>query len=171
MGQLRSLLRSYAWEGSSPGEVLARADELVRGLDIADIATCVYLRWRSTDDGARVTYARAGHPPPLLRLGGGEVVALDGALRTPIGLAGSGGAEGVVDVPVGATLVLYTDGLVERRDRGLRDGIAALAAELSTVPDDVDAAAVRDRLVTTFVGTHQEDDVCLLVVRRALPTT
>ena len=126
MGQLRSLLRSYAWEGSSPGQVLGRADELVRGLDIADIATCAYLRWRSTDDGAHVTYARAGHPPPLLRLAGGEVRPLDGGLSTPIGLDGPGRDEATIDVPVGATLVLYTDGLVERRDRGLRDGIAAL---------------------------------------------
>ena len=55
-------------------------------------------------------------------------------------------------MPVGATLVLYTDGLVERRDRGLRDGIAALTAELSDVPDDADAKAVRDRLVATFIG-------------------
>ena len=171
MGQLRSLLTSYAWEGSSPGQVLSRADELVRGLDIADIATCAYLRWRSTDDGAHVTYARAGHPPPLLRLAGGEVRPLDGGLSTPIGLDGAGRDEATIDVPVGATLVLYTDGLVERRDRGLRDGIAALTAELSDVPDDADAKAVRDRLVSTFIGTHQEDDVCLLVVRRALPTT
>lgn len=171
MGQLRSLLRSYAWEGSSPGEVLARADQLVRGLDIADIATCAYLRWHSTEDGAQVTYARAGHPPPLLRLAGGEVVALDEGLSTPIGLAGPGGAEGKIDVPAGGTLVLYTDGLVERRDRGLREGIAALTATLSALPDDADATVVKDRLVEAFVGAHQEDDVCLLVVRRALPTS
>ena len=171
MGQLRSLLRSYAWEGSSPGHVLARADELVRGLDIADIATCAYLRWESSGSGAHVTYARAGHPPPLLRLTGGEVLALDDGLSTPIGVAGPGGAEAKVDVPTGATLVLYTDGLVERRDRGLREGIEALAAALSALPDDADATAVKDRLVEAFVGDHQEDDVCLLVVRRALPTT
>ena len=134
MGQLRSLLRSYAWEGSSPGEVLARADELVRGLDIADIATCAYLRWRSDRGRRPVTYARAGHPPPLLRLPGGEVRALDEGLSTPIGLAGPGGAEATIDVPAGATLVLYTDGLVERRDRGLREGIAALTAELCGAP-------------------------------------
>lgn len=167
MGQLRSLLRSYAWEGSSPGEVLARADQLVRGLDIADIATCAYLRWQPTVDGAQVIYARAGHPPPLLRLAGGAVQALDEGLSTPIGLAGPGGAEAKIDVPPGATLVLYTDGLVERRDRGLREGIAALTAELSRLPDDADASAVKDRLVETLVGPHQEDDVCLLVVRRA----
>ncbi|GEK23100.1 SpoIIE family protein phosphatase [Cellulomonas xylanilytica] len=171
MGQLRSLLRSYAWEGSSPGQVLGRADQLVRGLDIADIATCAYLRWRSGDDGAQVTYARAGHPPPLLRLAGGDVRSLDGGLSTPIGLDGSERTEATIDVPVGATLVLYTDGLVERRDRGLREGIAALTAELSGIPDDADAKAVRDRLVATFIGEQQEDDVCLLVVSPAPPTT
>ncbi|WP_456845195.1 SpoIIE family protein phosphatase [Cellulomonas sp. P5_C6] len=171
MGQLRSLLRSYAWEGSSPGQVLARADELVRGLDLADIATCAYLRWESSDAGAHVTYARAGHPPPLLRLAGGEVLALDEGLSTPIGLAGPGGAEAKIDVPAGATLVLYTDGLVERRDRGLREGIAALTAALSALPDGADSTTVKDRLVEAFVGQHQEDDVCLLVVRRAQPTS
>ena len=173
MGQLRSLLRSYAWEGSSPGAVLARADELVRGLDIADIATCAYLRWRSTDDGAHVTYARAGHPPPLLRLPGGEVRPLDEGLSTPDRARRARPApRRTIDVPAGATLVLYTDGLVERRDRGLRDGIAALTAELGGTPR---RRRPRRRSATgwspTLVGTHQEDDVCLLVVRRALPTT
>jgi PAS domain S-box-containing protein len=172
MGQLRSLLRSYAWEGSSPGEVLSRADLLVRGLDIADIATSAYLRWRSNDrGGADVVYARAGHPPPLLRLVGGEVTSLDGGLSTPIGVPGPRGAEATVAVPAGATLVLYTDGLVERRDRGLRDGIAALCTELGSLPDDIDAAAVRDHLVSAFVSSHQEDDVCMLVVRRAPSTS
>lgn len=166
MGQLRSLLRSYAWEGSSPAEVLSRADVLVRGLDIADVATCVYLRWSSSEGGgAAVTYARAGHPPPLLRLPGGPVVPLDGGLSTPVGLAGPGGAEASLDVPPGAVLVLYTDGLVERRDRGLSQGIAALTDELSRTPEGASSAAIRDQLVATFVGTHQEDDVCLLVVR------
>ena len=171
MGQLRSLLRSYAWEGSSPSEVLSRADELVRGLDIADIATCAYLRWASTDEGAQVTYARAGHPPPLLRLHGGEVRPLGGGLSRPIGLGGNGSAEATVDVPLGAVLILYTDGLVERRDRGLRDGIAALTDALAALPDDADATTVKDRLVEAFVGSRPEDDVCLLVVTRALPTT
>ncbi|WP_315093026.1 SpoIIE family protein phosphatase [uncultured Cellulomonas sp.] len=169
MGQLRSLLRSYAWEGSSPGQVLARADELVRGLDIADIATCAYLRWQATGDGAVVTYARAGHPPPLLRMPDGRIEVLNGGLSTPIGLSPDG-SEATVDVPAGAMLVLYTDGLVERRDRGLREGIAALSAELSATPDGADAAMVRDLLVKTLVGAHHEDDVCLLVVRTA-PTT
>ena len=70
-------------------------------------------------------------------------------------------------MPAGAVLVLYTDGLVERRDRGLREGIADLTAELARAPEGASAATIRDQLVATLVGTHQEDDVCLLVVRSA----
>lgn len=168
MGQLRSLLRSYAWELAPPGEVLDRIDGVVRGLDLADVATCVYARWTRTDEGVRLTYARAGHPPPMLRLPGGRVERLDGALRTPVGLAGVPPVPDVtVEVPPGATLVLYTDGLVERRDRALVDGLRALEAALAAVPDGTDATGVRDALVSALVAEHQEDDVCLLVVRAA----
>ncbi|MBO9556504.1 SpoIIE family protein phosphatase [Cellulomonas sp.] len=166
MGQLRSLLRSFAWDGDRPTRVLARTDELVRGLDVADIATCVYARVQP--DGARLEYARAGHPPPLLRLPDGTVTRLDGALGTPIGIGAAGRpvVEQVVDLPRGATLVMYTDGLIERRDRGLRDGIEALVEAVAALPAELDATQVRDRLVGELVGEHQEDDVCLLVVRR-----
>ncbi|GIG20695.1 hypothetical protein Cch01nite_14190 [Cellulomonas chitinilytica] len=168
MGQLRSLLRSFAWDGAAPARVLARIDELVRGLDVADIATCVYARLRPTPDGSELEYARAGHPPPLLRLPGGTVTRLDGVLGTPIGVGDFGRptVEEVVVLPAGATLVMYTDGLVERRDRGLRDGIEALESALGALPDGLGATEVRDRLVAELVGEHQEDDVCLLVVRR-----
>ncbi len=155
MGQLRSLLRSYAWEGSSPAAVLSRADELVRGLDIADIATCVYLRWSSRDGRRRVTSPTPGpgtrHRCCACRAG--RWSRSTGGLSTPVGLAGPGGAEASIDVPPGAVLVLYTDGLVERRDRGLREGIAALADQLAGTPEGASAATIRDQLVATLVGT------------------
>ena len=168
MGQLRSAVRAFALGDRPPDEVMASTNHLLIDLDPGLFASCCYIRLDPATGLARA--ARAGHPPPLLRLAGGDVQALDGGLSTPIGLDSSGRPEATVDVPLGATLVLYTDGLVERRDRGLRDGIAALTAELSGVPDDADARAVRDRLVETFIGAQQEDDVCLLVVGRALPT-
>ncbi|MDM7855019.1 SpoIIE family protein phosphatase [Cellulomonas alba] len=168
MGQLRSLLRSAAWEGSSPAAVIARVDTLVRGLDIADIATCVYARWQSADDAVLVTYARAGHPPAMLRLPGGEVRVLNGGGTTPLGVGPVSDSvrDGAVSVPPGAMLVLYTDGLVERRDRGLRGGIDELVHSLESVGDDVDAQTLVDTLVRDLVGAQQEDDLCLLVVRR-----
>jgi PAS domain S-box-containing protein len=168
MGQLRSLLRSAAWEGSSPTAVIARVDTLVRGLDIADIATCVYARWQSADDAVLVTYARAGHPPAMLRVPGGSVRVLDGGGTTPLGVGPISDSvrDGAVSVPRGSTLVLYTDGLVERRDRGLRSGIDELVRALEGASDDLDAQTLVDTLVRRLVGAQQEDDLCLLVVRR-----
>jgi serine phosphatase RsbU (regulator of sigma subunit) len=74
--------------------------------------------------------------------------------------------DGAVSVPRGSTLVLYTDGLVERRDRGLRSGIDELVRALEGAPDDLDAQTLVDTLVRRLVGAQQEDDLCLLVVRR-----
>ncbi|ROS26247.1 SpoIIE family protein phosphatase [Cellulomonas sp. PhB150] len=168
MGQLRSLLRSTAWDCTEPATALARVDAMVRGIPIADIATCAYVRWETSGTGATLTYARAGHPPPLLRLPGGEVVPLDDAATTPLGIADPAGhaTSGKVTIPAGATLVLFTDGLIERRDRGLREGIAGLVATLSAQPDDLDATGVRDALIDALLtGDRQEDDVCVLVVR------
>lgn len=183
MGQLRSVLRSHAWSGARAGRVIAHLDELVRGLGMADLATCVYLRLErpqeptsTPPDGApppeaapdRLTYSRAGHPPPLIRLPGGEVLPLDQALTTPVGVVNlhTPDPQAEIALPQGAMLVVYTDGLIERRDRSLRDGIGELVRALSAVQDDACAADVRDQLVGRFVGSEQEDDVCVLVVRR-----
>ena len=165
MGQLRSVLRSYAWSGAPTGRVIAQLDEVVRALAMADIATCVYLR---LDADGGLSYSRAGHPPPLMRMPGGEVVALDGALTTPIGVVdvGEHAPEARTALPEGATLVVYTDGLVESRTRPLGQGMRELSELLSRLPDGATAAEVRDALVGTFVGADQEDDVCVLVVRR-----
>lgn len=164
MGQLRSVLRSYAWSGEPSGRVVDRLDELVRGLGMADIATCVYLR---LEDG-RLQYTRAGHPPPMVLLPDGQVLDLDEALRTPVGVPDAQGTapSAEVDLPSGALLVAYSDGLVERRDRPLREGLAALRSTLATIPPSSSATDVRDRLVGALLGPTLEDDVCVLVVRR-----
>ena len=68
MGQLRGMVRSYAWDGGRPGSVLDRCDQLVQGLDMAAMATAVYARLDPPGpDGTRTLhYANAGHPTPLL---------------------------------------------------------------------------------------------------------
>ncbi len=164
MGQLRSVLRSYAWSGESTGRVVERLDELVRGMGMAQVATCVYLRLR----GEVLQYSRAGHPAPLLRLPDGSVQVLDAALRTPVGVRSLDGglAQAEAAFPAGSTLIAFSDGLVERRDRPLRQGLAELHAAVRALPDDLPASEVRDRLVAELLGPSQEDDVCLLVVRR-----
>lgn len=164
MGQLRSVLRSYAWAGGSAGEVITRLDELVRGLEMADIATCVYLRL----EGGVLRYSRAGHPSPMIRDADGTVRLLEGGLSTPVGVTTvtSGVGEDQTELPMGSILVLYSDGLVERRDRTLRDGMAELARMLGDLPAESTATQVRDHLVGRMVGDRQEDDLCVLVVRR-----
>lgn len=168
MGQLRSLLRASVWRGDRPGAALERLDGLVRALDVADVATCLLVRWERTPDGAHLTWATAGHPPAVVRLPGGEVVSLEGGRSTPVGLPSARPGttpEAAGDVPRGALVVLYSDGLVERRDRGLREGVERLHAVLATVPDDASATQARDALVEALVDERQDDDVCVLVVR------
>ena len=79
MGQLRGVLRSYAWDGGRPGSVLDRCDQLVQGLEMAAMATAFYARVEPPDsDGGRMlSYANAGHPAPLLLEPEGALVRLD----------------------------------------------------------------------------------------------
>ncbi len=158
MGQLRSVLRSYAWSGEPAGRVIERLDELVRGLGMADVATCVYLRLA---DG-HLEYSRAGHPSPAVLLPTGAVRTLDGGLRTPVGVRSltSVTAQAEADLPVGATLVAYSDGLVERRDRGLREGLLALHVALAAAPAGAGAGAIRDHLIDALAPTTTTTCAC-----------
>ncbi|GIG28677.1 SpoIIE family protein phosphatase [Cellulomonas marina] len=166
MGQLRSMLRSAAWRETDPVAALAEVDELVRALDIGAIATVVHLVWDQDGDGARVVFAQAGHPPALVRRPDGTVERLDGALSRPVGLGPMDPtAQREVRLELGAVLVAYSDGLVERRDRPLVEGIAALERALAEAPFDAGSAGVRDHLLARLVPERPEDDLCLLVVR------
>ena len=165
MGQLRSVLQSYAWQGSDPAVVLDRLDQLVQGLDMAQLATCAYGRLElPTDDGpGRLRLANAGHLPPALRGPDGtvELIAAEPSLLVGAAL---GTDRQTVEVAVerGSVLVLYTDGLVEHRGRGLDDGLRALQDALATAPGD--AQGISDHLLAELAG-DLEDDVALLVLR------
>jgi serine phosphatase RsbU (regulator of sigma subunit) len=113
-----------------------------------------------------VEYVNAGHPPPYVRLPDGTVSALPLAEALPVGLLAPGTVVHgeTLTLPLGSMLVLYTDGLVERRDRGLADGLTALASALRDAPDGT-AAQVRDHLLSVLADGAGEDDLCLLVVR------
>lgn len=167
MGQLRSVLRTLAWEGREPVDVVDRLDDLVRALDIGDLATLVVARLTGEPGTVRrLAYARAGHLPPLLRHPDGRLEVLDGALRTPVGIRPIDTlTERVVDVPPGALLVLYTDGLVERYDRSQRDGLHLLQDVVAGLPAGVDAEEARRLVLAAMVGEAHDDDLCLLVVR------
>ena len=171
MGQLRSLLRGIAhYSGAGPAEVLRGLDEAIVGMHTDTVATALVARLeRPTARGRgwrRLRWANAGHPPPAL-------IGPDGAVRLLGGPSGdlllgvdpeSARSEPVVPVEPGATLFLYTDGLVERRDRSIDEGLdrlVELLGELADVPLEQLCDAVLDRMLPAT----PQDDVALVALR------
>ncbi|MGB8651022.1 MAG: SpoIIE family protein phosphatase, partial [Mycobacteriales bacterium] len=162
MGQLRSVLRSYAWQGGTPAQVLDHMDQLVQGLGMAQLATSIYARLDPAS--GRLTYANAGHLPPALRTPDGEVVFLREGQSVLVGaIPDADRCEASVTLESGSVLVLYTDGLVEDRERDLDDGLALLAESLAAAPDDADG--ICDAVTTDLSTATRADDVALLVVK------
>jgi PAS domain S-box-containing protein len=168
MGQLRSVLQSYAWQGSDPAVVLDRLDQLVQGLDMAQLATCIYGRLQLPDGrgGSGVLrLANAGHLPPVLRTGAGEVRMVQHGVSLLVGAAlGTDRDEVELEVDPGAVLVLYTDGLVEHRGRDLDVGLSALERAVAEAPA-ASAQAVLDHVLQELAQGELDDDVAVLVVR------
>jgi PAS domain S-box-containing protein len=164
MGQLRSALRAYALDGSSPATVLERLNHYLLALGWDSMATSCVLRLEPGT--GRLTYANAGHPPPLVLGADGVVRPLSETLCVPLGaLDAPGYTEATVDLEPGATIALYTDGLIEQRDELLDRGIERLEhALLSSGP--IEPEALCDHVVRQTVGTNvSHDDVTVLVVQ------
>jgi serine phosphatase RsbU (regulator of sigma subunit) len=112
-----------------------------------------------------VTFATAGHPPPLLLLPDGEVRLLSTANGPMIGVSKT--TRAVADTapfPAGARLVMYTDGLVERRDRSFDVGVAEAAHHLATLSHPLSSRDLLDSLLTALVAGESEDDIAIVVV-------
>jgi PAS domain S-box-containing protein len=174
MGQLRGVLRSYAWDGGRPGSVLDRCDQLVQGLEMAAMATAVYARVEPPDpDGGRMLcYANAGHPAPLLVEPDGTLVRLDeqrspmiGAVRSLGRRAGPGRAEAVRRCPPGTLLLLYTDGLTDVVGEDADKRTALLERTVAELPADAPADDVVERVLEACSPRRLRDDVALLAVR------
>ncbi|WP_282944936.1 SpoIIE family protein phosphatase [Cellulomonas endometrii] len=169
MGQLRSVVRAYAFEVTEPGPVLERVDQLVGGMRIPRSAglvlTTLTRRPPQDADGCptwHLEYSRAGHLPPLL-VRGGEVVLLDEAGGALIGFGEGARRTARHDLRPGDVLVFYTDGLIERRDRALLDGLNALR-EVAAGASAVDAAGIGEELLSRLADSP-EDDIAVVVVR------
>jgi anti-sigma regulatory factor (Ser/Thr protein kinase) len=163
MGELRSAARAYALEGHSPAQLLRRMDSLMRTTERTFMATCLCIHLDPAT--GTLTYASAGHPPAVLRRPDGTVEQLTGALAAPLGfLSARRGPEASAPLEPGAVLVMYTDGLVERRGQSIDDGIDRLASALVDGGEDADVAA--DGLLAALgAGGGLDDDVALLVAR------
>ncbi|MET7852431.1 SpoIIE family protein phosphatase [Streptomyces avermitilis] len=166
MSQLRTALRAYAVDGGSPGQLLTRLHLFLHHLQPDLYATAVIARFRP--DEPTVTWAAAGHPPPVLRLPDGRVRTLDAKPGAMLGIPlGQDIGDHTVRMPAGSTLALYTDGLVERRAHGIDPGIGRLATALSALrgPDlDADLDASADRILEPMLcDSERDDDICLLL--------
>jgi Stage II sporulation protein E (SpoIIE)/GAF domain len=164
MVQLRIAAHTLADLEMPPEQVLARLDKLAAGIAATSFATCVC----AVIDPAASTcvIAQAGHHPPLLVLPGGATQVLDLPPGLPLGL-GAGSFEPTrISLAPGATLALYTDGLVESRARALDQGMIALR-------DALGSALARPRAtlgstcatVTQTLRQHSEDDMTLVLAR------
>lgn len=176
MGQLRSLLRGIAvTSGEGPAGVLAHVDQAMVTLAVDTIATAV-VAFLEQDDATGTTSLRwsaAGHPPPVLvrpaadGVGGPVAELLWGGHGPMLGLDPTiERAEHRVVVPPGATVLLYTDGLVERRrqpiDEGL-DRLLGVATEL--VAAQLPLEALCDELLVRLLPERTDDDVAVVAVR------
>lgn len=160
MAELRHAVRAYAVEGHQPGEILHRVNELMRTLLPDELATiCVLLLHPPS---GRIRLASAGHLPPALSLDGKvEFVQHSAPL---LGVRAPRPPDLEFVLPAGATLVFYTDGLIERRDTTIDDGLAALAAVACRVDDDLDRFC--ERLLVELAPPEINDDVAVVALRR-----
>jgi light-regulated signal transduction histidine kinase (bacteriophytochrome) len=172
MGQLRGLLRGIAYDSADgPAAVLARLDSAVAGLGLGTMATVLVGRLEQPDSGgSRLRWASAGHLPPLLIGPDGDPQAL-AAPRASLLLGVDPGAvrsEQVSLVERGSTLLLYTDGLVERRDQAFDEGVELLGHALADLRDRP-VEQLCDELLGRLLPDRAEDDVALVAVRLRLP--
>jgi PAS domain S-box-containing protein len=160
MGQLRSTLAAYLLEGHPPGSALARLDEFAARIPdaLASTVVCVVVDCAAGE----LRWARAGHLPPLV-ITGDRVEFLDGAHGPVLGLGvGMEFPEEQHPLPARASIVLYTDGLVERRGADLDADLARLADTAEDLPPEELAVWLVDNLLTE---EGPGDDVALVIAR------
>ncbi|MFF8607291.1 SpoIIE family protein phosphatase [Streptomyces sp. NPDC015346] len=169
MGQLRTTAQTLAGLDLPPQEVLHHLDEQAQRLGQDRMATCLYAVYDPVSH--RITIANAGHPPPILLHLGGRAEVLRVPPGAPIGVGGVDFEAVELDAPAGATLLLYTDGLVESRLRDVWTGIEQLRERLAataqlTGPDhSPPLEALCDDVLDMLGPGDRDDDIALLAAR------
>ncbi|MFD6231054.1 SpoIIE family protein phosphatase [Streptomyces sp. NPDC060232] len=169
MGQLRTTAQTLAQLDLPPAEVLHHLDEQAQRLGSDRMATCMYAVYDPV--AHRITIANAGHPPPVLLHLGGRAEVLRVPPGAPIGVGGVDFEAVELDAPAGATLLLYTDGLVESRLRDVWTGIEQLRERLATTaqltgldhPPPLEALC--DDVLDMLGPGDRDDDIALLAAR------
>jgi anti-sigma regulatory factor (Ser/Thr protein kinase)/putative methionine-R-sulfoxide reductase with GAF domain len=164
VGRLRSALRAYALEGHEPARVVQQLNRLVwTEAEDSQMATLIYVVVDPAE--GTVLWVNAGHPPPLLAVAEGRAHFLEGGASVPLGVLPFPTYEEVsVPMEPGSTIVLYTDGLVERPGSHIDDGMSLLATKLDGAPEHPEALC--DHLLRALVPRGgAPDDVALLTLR------
>ncbi|EXU65136.1 histidine kinase [Streptomyces sp. PRh5] len=168
MGRLRTAVRNFSVVDLPPDELLARLDDVVDQLDREETATgggagatCLYAVYDPVS--RHCTLARAGHPPPALVRPDGSATFLDLPTGPPLGLAGRLYEAAETELPEGSRLVLYTDGLVQDRERDIETGLDRLRDALTDADPDPERAC--DTVMAALLSRRRTDDVCLLIAR------
>ena len=166
MGRLRSSLRSYGFaDERDPGAVLDLVNSQLQHFEPAQMATAVVACIDAGSD--RIHVALAGHPAPVMASGDGPGRYLDLAVGPPLGIPSSRPRPTTaVELPPGAVICFYTDGLIERRDVRLDDRISRLCDVIRADPVE----QVCSRVMARLIGFERaQDDVALLALRRTTP--
>jgi serine phosphatase RsbU (regulator of sigma subunit) len=170
MGQVRGLLRGISYSsGGTPAEVLTELDRAVDGLALDTMATALVARLETDSEGGTVVrWANAGHPAPIVIAANGAVSVLDGKpADLLLGVFPEAVREDHIEVlDPGATVLLYTDGLVERRDRDIDDGTAELVRVVRECVG-LPLGELCDQVLERLFLPDAEDDVAVLAVRIA----
>jgi hypothetical protein len=160
MGQLRAAARALAELELAPGDMLARLDRITTTLRHSVYATCAYAIIDTA--GRHATIALAGHLPPVLAMPDGNTYLPDMPSDMSLGLGTAAFGQARIALPAGATLALFTDGLVETRTRPYDQGIQMMRALLndqrSSLQQDCDA-------IVAALGQGHEDDITLVLAR------
>ncbi|MBD0422038.1 SpoIIE family protein phosphatase [Streptomyces sp. TRM S81-3] len=178
MGRLRTAVRTLADVDLPPDELLTHLDDLVIRLS-TDVAvtggdaetaggigtTCLYAVYDPVS--RRCTLARAGHPPPAVVTPDGAVYLLDVPAGPPLGLGGLPFETSETELPEGSLLALYTDGLLEVRDRDIDDALDKMFAAVARPAQSPES--VCDQVLADLLTHRPDDDIALLIARtRAL---
>jgi hypothetical protein len=168
MGQLRGIIRTIANTiGGTPGDTLTRTDDAAPALNVQTLATAIIAqieREPSDDTGGRIAlWSNAGHPPPILISADGDVRILQARSDPLLGVhLGVERHDHAVDLHPGDTLLLYTDGLIERADQDINTGLAGLTAAVAG-----GQGTTLDELADAILLGHdgRQDDIAILLVR------
>ncbi|MBE7700130.1 SpoIIE family protein phosphatase [Oerskovia sp. Sa1BUA8] len=160
MGQLRSASRALLLENLGPAATLEGLDRFARTLPGAELATVLCA---IVDENARtLTYSAAGHLPPLV-VNKADTCWLNDGRGTPLALSNRPREEATASLASGDAVILYTDGLVERREEHLSEGLRRLADAALAIREERPAADLPDALLAELLAGGARDDVALLM--------